>query len=233
MQIADASVEISALGGVDDYDFFVGSLNSSGNWDWLRTVGNEFYNLGNLSLSASNNGLIYLAGSLNDAPIEFGTEVLQTAGANSSFVARLLTDGSFLWGFPLPELYSFQAGSENILHACGKFSGSVAFGDTTLSSTTAASDVYHARIQYVPDLPSAMNEALPPDIVIFPNPFINEIAIQTADEIELVQIFDATGRMVEKFGNSKRLNLVGLDSGNYIIKIVSTTGAKTAKLVKF
>jgi hypothetical protein len=174
-----------------------------------------------------------LAGSLNDAPIEFGTEVLQTAGANSSFVARLLTDGSFLWGFPLPELYSFQAGSENIIHACGKFSGSVAFGDTTLSSTTAASDVYHARIQYVPDLPSAMNEALPPDIVIFPNPFINEIAIQTADEIELVQIFDATGRMVEKFGNSKRLNLVGLDSGNYIIKIVSTTGAKTAKLVKF
>ncbi len=233
IQSADASVAISALGGVDDYDFFVASLNSTGNWDWLRTVGNELYNLGNLSLSASNNGIIYLAGSLNDAPIEFGTDLLQTEGANSSFVAKLFTDGSFQWGFSLPELYSFQAGSENIIHACGKFSGSVAFGDTTLSSTTVAPDVYHARILYGPDLPNAMDEALPPNIVIFPNPFINAIELHTADEIESAQIFDATGRMVEKFGNSKRLNLTNLNPGNYIIKIVSTTGTKTAKLVKF
>ncbi|MFN5372559.1 MAG: T9SS type A sorting domain-containing protein [Bacteroidia bacterium] len=233
MQSPDFSVEISALGGADDYDFFVGSINSSGNWDWLSSVGNESYNLGNLSLASSDNGVIYLAGSLNELPIEFGSDQLQAEGANASFIARMFTDGSFQWGFALPELYTFEVLSENIIHACGKFSGSVAFGDTTLSSTTAASDVYHARIVYGPDLPSTADDAFSAAISVFPNPFTNILSFQTEEEIEKVQIFDAIGRLVlEDSGSTKRIVLDHLHSGNYFIRFVGKRGLITKSLVK-
>jgi hypothetical protein len=232
MQSTDFSVEISALGGVDDYDFFVGSLNNTGNWDWLRTVGNESYNLGNLTLSASDNGIIYLAGSLNDAPIEFGTDLLQTDGANSSFVARMFTDGSFQWGFSLPELYAFEVGAENIIHACGKFSGSVAFGDTTLSSTTASSDVYHARISYGPELPSAIEDLALLEVSIFPNPFIDRFDLKSSEEIQSLLVYDAAGRIVSNISNSVHLSMQNLEPGNYFIHVITAKGTQTIRAIK-
>jgi len=232
MQSADFSVEISALGGIDDYDFFVGSLNSSGNWDWLRTVGNESFNLGNLSLNASNNGVVYLAGSLNELPIQFGTDQLQIEGSNSSFVARLFTDGSFQWGFSLPELYAFQVGAENTIHACGKFSGSVAFGDTTLSSTTATADVFHARILYGPELPNGLQHITHADVAVYPNPFVDYINLQCDGEIRSTHVIDATGRVVEVFGNAKQLSLRHLASGNYVLQVFTADGVVTKRIVK-
>lgn len=233
MQSADGSVGISTLGGVDDYDYFVGSINSSGSWDWLNSVGNESFNLGNLSLTAANNGVVYLAGSLNDLPLEFGSDQLQAEGANNSFIARIFTDGSFQWGFALPELYSFNVVTENIIHACGKFSGTVAFGDTTLTSTTATADVYHARILYGPDLPNSLTLINRADATVYPNPFIDYINLQCEGEIRAIHVIDIAGRIVETFGNITQLSLQHLKPGNYILQVITNEGVVKKHIVKY
>jgi hypothetical protein len=232
MQSADASVSIETFGGADDYDYFVASLNNDGSWAWLRAVGNEAYNLGNLILKATNNGAIYLTGSLNDFPIEFGSDILQSQGANSSFVSRMFSDGSFQWGFALPELYSFDVVTENILYVCGKFSGTTAFGDTSLVSTTAAADVYHARILYGPDLPNSTSMAEQIQVTAYPNPFADFIDINCREAIESITVFDALGREVKCTFSSQRITFDQLEPGNYFIRMISSTGLLTLKVVK-
>jgi hypothetical protein len=144
----------------------------------------------------------------------------------------MFTDGSFQWGFSLPELYAFEVGTENIIHACGKFGGNVAFGDTTLTSTTASSDVYHARISYGPELPSAIEDLSLWEVSIFPNPFIDRFDLKSSEEIQSLLVYDAAGRIVSNISNSVHLSMQNLEPGNYFIHVITAKGTQTIRAIK-
>lgn len=68
---------------------------------------------------------------------------------------------------------------------------------------------------------------------ISPNPFKNFIQIQTDLKINSLLLYDVAGRIVKRFNPSDKLLMTDeLNAGIYFLKINSTKGSKTYKLLK-
>lgn len=72
------------------------------------------------------------------------------------------------------------------------------------------------------------------DIVLFPNPFSNEVSIQTNQVIKELLWFDVSGKCVGTYQTLQDLNqhLYALPSGLYMLVIRTEEGSKTIKLRK-
>jgi hypothetical protein len=74
-----------------------------------------------------------------------------------------------------------------------------------------------------------------PKTKIYPNPFTNQIQIDTEKQIKQLQIFDLTGNLIQTKSNLDELNaqLSGLKSGVYILTISYENNSKdTFKIMK-
>lgn len=58
---------------------------------------------------------------------------------------------------------------------------------------------------------------------IFPNPSKGEFTISSSDNIELIEIYDETGKLITKTSQSK-ININNAEKGNYFIKITHKNG---------
>lgn len=73
------------------------------------------------------------------------------------------------------------------------------------------------------------------NISLFPNPANEVVSLQVSDEINIQQIslFNTTGQEVKQFEKSNRsIDLQGIMSGLYILKITTNKGIVTKKLIK-
>jgi hypothetical protein len=81
---------------------------------------------------------------------------------------------------------------------------------------------------------SINNEAILSDVSIYPNPFLNEIFINS-NEIGSLKIYDSLGKIVynnDNITNQDRVNLDYLSHGSYIYHFSNNSGYKTGILVK-
>lgn len=71
------------------------------------------------------------------------------------------------------------------------------------------------------------------DFTVYPNPFVNNLLVETAAPGDL-KIYEATGKLVynNKVNNGQNINLSFLSQGNYIYHFSNENGLKTGKLVK-
>lgn len=77
---------------------------------------------------------------------------------------------------------------------------------------------------------SENNEA---NFTVYPNPTNSEVYINSKIDIATIAIFDNLGRNIKSLQNTKKINLVELQSGIYFIKITSAVGAsETIQVVK-
>jgi len=94
----------------------------------------------------------------------------------------------------------------------------------------------------IPDMQLALNLALSVpeetygELKIFPNPVNNELHIQLpSDDTTKLMIFDVLGKLVleTSFNSSyQKINTSSMNSGMYILRIESSSGSKTFKLIK-
>ncbi len=70
------------------------------------------------------------------------------------------------------------------------------------------------------------------DFIAYPNPTSYTLTIKTVKDIDLMEVFDSLGRMVlvEKSNNS--INVSNLQTGTYLIKIVSGNDIQNIKFIK-
>ena len=76
-------------------------------------------------------------------------------------------------------------------------------------------------------------------VSVYPNPVNNSLTLKTApnNQINSIKLYDISGRIVltktEINASSKMLNLEGLTSGSYFVKITTNKGTITKKIIKY
>lgn len=87
-----------------------------------------------------------------------------------------------------------------------------------------------------PSTLSSNNNIYENEIIVFPNPFKNQLNIDAFQPIEKIEIFNILGQLVKSFEiskiNSTTIDLNELTKGNYIAKIYFEINQTTIKLIK-
>jgi hypothetical protein len=71
-------------------------------------------------------------------------------------------------------------------------------------------------------------------IKIFPNPVTNIVQIEVSEEVQLdgIELFDMSGKKVKTYNSFDRnLNISGLSSGTYFLKLLTQEGILTKKVI--
>lgn len=236
--ISNTNTSFGAVGGESDYDYYLASLSSSGDWLWLNRLGNSDFNTGSLLLRSSIEGYIYMAGNLEAQPFEFGTFSLASLGTNSSFLTRVNTDGSYRWAFNHPAIYSAAVYSENSFRITGNFTDPITLGSNALIATGGVNaDMYTCRLNYTPLVPDGFTQISADQLSAFPNPFTNQLNVSSdSEDILEVKVFDLTGRELEAVVNFQGRSAIVIPStsttGYFFIQIKTENGMRVIPVSK-
>jgi hypothetical protein len=125
---------ITCSGG---YDIFIAKLDANGNWLWAVRAGGYGNDQGN-GINTDSNGNIYVTGYFTGLA-DFGTTSLTSAGAQDIFIAKLDTNGNWLWAVRAGGVYmdsgnGVSTDSGGNCYVTGYFQNSATFGSISLTS---------------------------------------------------------------------------------------------------
>ena len=69
------------------------------------------------------------------------------------------------------------------------------------------------------------------NITLYPNPTSGKITI-VADDVEKVEVFDNSGRLVATFVNTNQLDITHLSTGTYALRISLQKGNTVRRIIK-
>jgi len=129
-------------------DIFVAKMDKNGNWLWAKQVGGAGV-VGGRSIAVDAYGNSYVIGKFRET-VTFGSIVLTSSGGSDIFVAKLDTDGNWLWaenaGGPDDDSGSeIAVDAEGNSYVLGSFKETATFGSTTLTST-GINDIFVAKL---------------------------------------------------------------------------------------
>ncbi|MFA5498544.1 MAG: SBBP repeat-containing protein [Candidatus Cloacimonadia bacterium] len=124
---------------------FVAKLDTNGNWLWAQKGGGTGY-----VIAVDAEGNSYVNGSFKGTST-FGTTVLTNNGWADIFVSKLDTDGNWLWakqagGTADDYGYAIAVDAYGNSYVTGEFRSTATFGDTSLTSSSAYSDIFVAKM---------------------------------------------------------------------------------------
>ncbi len=131
------STQLSSNG---NSDIFVAKLDTNGNWLWAERAGST-YNDEGYGIAIDDSGNCYITGEFWGIA-DFGFISLNSSGQGDIFIAKLDTDGNWLWanqagGSSQDDTgYSISTDNNGNCYATGEFIGTVYFGTTSFISTT-------------------------------------------------------------------------------------------------
>ena len=130
-------------------DVFVAKINPFGNWIWAKQAGGTDSDQC-LSMCVDSNGDSYIIGTFKGQSF-FGNDTLNCAGYLDIFVAKIDTDGNWLWareagGGSNDEGNDICMDENSDIFITGYFIGTAYFGDTMLSSTPNYNNTYVAKL---------------------------------------------------------------------------------------
>ena len=132
-------------------DMFVGKKDSSfsnGNWLWIKRAGGTSLCYGR-GICIDSSGNCYIIGYFRDVAT-FGTLTLTSSGGYDIFIAKLDTNGNWLWakragGSGNDYGYGISTYSSGDTYITGMFEDAAVFGSTTLTGA-GVSDIFVARL---------------------------------------------------------------------------------------
>jgi PKD domain/Beta-propeller repeat len=131
-----------------NWDVYVVKFDGNGDMLWLVGGGGSATE-GAWGITVDSSDNPYISGVF-EGPVTFGESSLECAGYRDVFVAKLDSDGNWLWalsagGTEFDEGYALTTDETGDVYVTGYFAGSALFGDTTLS-TQGEFDVFIARL---------------------------------------------------------------------------------------
>ena len=141
------STNIVSSGGID---IFVAKLDSNGTWIWAEQAGGSGTSIGK-GISSDPNGNIYISGDFQNTAC-FGSINLNSGGWWDIFVAKLNTDGNWLWAkraggsdYGADYGWSICTDTESNVYMTGSFDNSANFGSIVLTSS-GSNEGYVAKL---------------------------------------------------------------------------------------
>jgi hypothetical protein len=133
-----ATFEDTTLTSDGSYDIFVVKYDAEGNLLWARSDGGSSLDRG-YAISVDGLGNSYTTGYFSSTA-SIGDSIFTSVGQDDIFIVKYDVDGAFIWaeqvgGQFFDQGYSITTDPEGNAIVTGRFSGSVDFGDTTLTST--------------------------------------------------------------------------------------------------
>jgi len=185
-------------------DIFVAKLDSNGNWLWAKQAGGTSYDEG-VSIAVDANGNSYVTGVFWGSAT-FGATTLTGSGNFDVFVAKLDSNGNWLWakqtgGTSFDFGYGIAVDANGSSYVTGFFMESATFGTTPLTSS-GGYDIFVAKL-------GEGNSINLPDIIpfngirsIYPNPFnpLTTIDYEISKPADVkIEIYNNRGQLVRSF----------------------------------
>jgi hypothetical protein len=134
-------------------NLLVAKMDTNGNWLWAKkAIPTGTATCRALNLTIDQSGNIYVTGYRHGI-ITLGTTTLPYLGVYDLFVAKLDTDGNWLWASSPTDGGDSWSYGKNIaldpsgnVYITGSFSGSATFGPSTINSETWYEDVFIAKL---------------------------------------------------------------------------------------
>ena len=157
----------TTLSNAGSGDIFVAKLDSNGNWIWAVGARSSYYDIGR-SIATLTDGSFIVTGNYNYGSITFGSTTLSNAGSGDIFVAKLDSNGNWVWAVGARSSY-YDYGTEiatltdgSSVVTGGYRSSSITFGSTTLTkagSGAGSGDVFVAKVDTA--LPTSLPTSSP------------------------------------------------------------------------
>ncbi|HRP01113.1 MAG TPA: T9SS type A sorting domain-containing protein [Candidatus Kapabacteria bacterium] len=128
-------------------DIFVAKLNKEGQYKWAKSAGSQLSDYGK-DIAINQNGEVFLTGYFF-AKAYFGNYQITSFGNSDIFVAKLDSNGNWLWvknadGDGFDRANSITA-DNNYCYISGNYESSITFANTTLTSQ-GSKDIFVAKI---------------------------------------------------------------------------------------
>ncbi|HPI42519.1 MAG TPA: SBBP repeat-containing protein [Candidatus Cloacimonas acidaminovorans] len=137
--LESATFGATTLTSSGNEDIFIAKLDINGNWLWAKKAGGTSYDYG-CCIAVDDNGNSYITGFFCSSSCSFGNTTLTSSGSDDIFVAKLDSNGNWLWakkagGQSNDGGRSITVDDNGNSYVTGDFSGSATFGTTTLTSS--------------------------------------------------------------------------------------------------
>lgn len=244
---------LTSAGGTDGFVAKLTDMGSTSSFAWAYGLGGPQTDAAQCIVTQGSK--VYVAGQFGGgAPAPgaatFGSTTLQSAGSDDLFVTRLLDAGS-----TSSITWAQQAGSTNseaprslalsgasIYVAGGFASPSLPLGTQTLINPQATGNASDGFLTSLSDLTLLSNFTLPPSQagqLLYPNPASTAVTVPVPDApgqlTATLTLYDVRGRLVRTArptpGTSYVLDLTGLASGLYLVKVQAGDALTTQRLL--
>ena len=229
-------------------DIFVAKMDSNGNWLWATQAGGSDHDFG-YEIVIDDNENSYVTGHFQGTAT-FGSYSLTSSGGIDIFVAKMDSNGNWLWatqagGSDHDFGYEIAIDDNENSYVTGHFQGTATFGSYSLTSSGGV-DIFIAKLG---NDTSVENEIITTKMELsnYPNPFnpstMVEFSIQNDSEVEL-SIFNIKGQKVKQllneqlsagqhsaFWNGKDDDGKSVSSGIYFYKLKTGNYEKTKRMV--
>lgn len=143
-----ATFGISTITSNGYFDIFIAKLDTNGNWLWAKQAGGISFDRGR-SIATDSSGNSYVTGFFPGSAT-FGTISLISSGIYDIFVAKLDTNGNWLWvkqagGTDAVLGWGIAADWSGNSYVTGSFQNTAVFGSTTLTSN-GYNDIFIAKL---------------------------------------------------------------------------------------
>ncbi|NQV17786.1 MAG: SBBP repeat-containing protein, partial [Armatimonadetes bacterium] len=130
------------------YDIFVAKMDTNGNWLWASKAGGNWYDQA-LDISKDNFGNCYVTGYFNET-VSFGSYSLTSSGLYDIFIAKIDTNGNWLWaskagGDSYDRGYGITIDDTGNSYVTGCFEETATFGSYSLTSS-GSNDIFVAKM---------------------------------------------------------------------------------------
>jgi len=222
------------------FDIFLAKYDAGGNVLWAKSGEGLNYDYAYfVALDASGNA--YVTGTFESPVLTFDSFPLTNVGNVDIFLAKYDSGGNVRWaksvgGAGDDYAYSIAVDASGNVEVTGFFdSPNIIFGSTTLTNTvTNGSDTFLAKLSTITGINDA-NHSL--NISMFPNPAIDKITIDISVESDKsnLTIINTQGHeflQQEITGSTTTIDISGLKSGVYFVKLLNDRTMKVKKFVK-
>ncbi|MDT0555344.1 T9SS type A sorting domain-containing protein [Patiriisocius hiemis] len=226
-----------------DWDAFYSVFDTNGNFQSAYITGGE----GNENLEAiysiveDADGQIYAAGEFigtSDFDLGSGTEETTSNGNVDLFYVINNTAGEYVnhWtvgGSQAETNPQIRFNTNGDIITNGSYRSSDMdfnpFSGVDTQGNNGFFDVFFSR--YALET-LGVNENELNEVVVYPNPFVNEISIANSELIESYQVYSVTGKLLQEGIYNKSINLSSISKGVYLLTLKGNRQTTTKRIVK-